>query len=102
VHPQSQRLSLRLCDGERAKLSIACVSQGLLGESLFACIVACKQECGMMITVRNHVRSAVDQILLEALMKLRQQRPMDPGMVVMFEVKTDIEHCKELTKAQGK
>jgi hypothetical protein len=30
------------------------------------------------------VRSTVDHILLEALMKLWQPRPVDPGMVVMF------------------
>ena len=48
----------------------------------------------MVKTVWNHVRSAIDQILFEALMKVWQFRPMDPGMVMVFEMKTYIEHCE--------
>ena len=48
----------------------------------------------MAKTVGNHVRSPIDQTLPEVLMKRWQLRPMDPRMVMVFEVKTNIEHCE--------
>lgn len=46
----------------------------------------------MVKTVWNDVRSAIDQILLQAVMKFWKFRPVDPGMVMVFEVKPYIEH----------
>ena len=56
--------------------------------------VAGEQERCMVIAEWNHVCSAIDEGLLEPLMKFRQFRPMDAGEVMMFKVKTDIEHSE--------
>ena len=46
----------------------------------------------MVIAERNHVRAAINQFRLEALVKFRELRPMNAGMVMMLGVKPDIEH----------
>jgi len=53
----------------------------------------------MVKTVWNHVRSTFKQIVFEAMMQRRQFRPMDPGIVMVFEVKTYIEH-REVKKVR--
>ena len=48
----------------------------------------------MVIAKGNDVRAAINQVLLEALVKFREFRPVDPGMVMMLGVKTNIEHSE--------
>ena len=55
-----------------ARLPAAFVSQVLLSEALLACFVASEEESCMVITERNHMRFAIDQLLFEAHMKFRQ------------------------------
>src|SRR5579863_7840743 len=64
----------------------------LLVEAFSAFVVACKQKGGVVITVRHDVCSATDHFLLQAHMKFREFRPMNPGMLVVLEMKTYIEH----------
>ncbi len=35
-----------------------------------------------------------DEFLPESLMELRKVGPMDAGILMVFEMKTDIEHCQ--------
>src|SRR5271169_5590150 len=86
---------------KRARLSTACVSRVLLSESFSTFIVACKQKGCMVISVRNHVRSAIDHFLLQAHVKFREFRPMNPGMLMVLEVKTYVEH-RQVEKVRHK
>lgn len=43
-----------------AELRICCVAQVLLGETFLALFVTCKEKCGMVKTIWNYVRSAID------------------------------------------
>jgi hypothetical protein len=78
-------------DRNGGPLPIAGVS---LIEALAPAVVTCKQKCGMVVTKRDHMGAPSDEFLPESLMELRKVGPMDAGILIMFEMKTDIEHCQ--------
>ncbi len=75
----------------KARLStfVSCI---LLREAFSAFVVACKQKGCMIIAVWNHVRSAIDHFPFQVNVKFREFRPVDPGMLMVLEMKTYIEH----------
>ena len=77
------------------------VARVLMGKACLPGFVAREEEGRMVISVGHHMRAAVNQLLFEALVKFREFRPVNPGMVVMLGVKAYIEH-REVEKVRHK